>query len=535
MKEVNMEKVLKDGIILKRYPESIGQMKMDQLFYKGGKADVVDFVDLKNEDQATRACVMALQGLVARELSSSIYIALSDEDDYWAGYCTSEYGAVFQAMTVQGLFCKYRQLVRKLILYNWDNDPQRAFEFNIALMMASLSDGLPVTDEIRDILISYGYDLELEDIRERWGSRMEAYSFAIRELLPQCNKNYVASTGYWQYFNDYVYATKTFCFMLSIRNKEEKSVLDELLSNKEFVRPAIVFGYGQEGDDLLFESAQYGFSYIVSDYFANATFFSSFNMAKEAYRQAVQLPVAAENGKVYIGLYFSDGDNIQFNQRLSSQIWKNKDRGTVPVGMQINPVLFELAPPILHWYYKTLTSNDELVGGPAGFSYVWEDLYLEDCWPLWHAYNNHYLDVAGIRETNTSNILKAPVYADTFTKMSDILGSFVWHSGVYDAETIPYGRPYFFNGVPLVITLIASDADSLYDAIKKCRPADDRPQFVGICLVQAHFGPEAYTMIEQTVKRVKLEKGGAYEFLLPTQTMITVKRWMERDLNPSER
>lgn len=511
-----------------RQPAALGHMRMNILFYKGEKAACVDFVDLKKADEETRATVIALQGLVARELASAVYITVSPEDDMWADYCAAEYGTVFESTSLETLFRKYRSLVKTLVLYRFDPKRETAYEYNIALMMAAQANGLPVTQGLYEKLASWGYDVPVEDIQGRWAGRPEAYRFAIRELLPGCNPNYVAATGFWQYFNDYVYATKTFTFMLSILKPEEKEVLDELLSSERFVRPAIVFGYGQEGDDLLLASIPHGFSYIVNDYFSNSTFFSSFEMPARCYSQPPQQPVEAENGKVYIGLYFSDGDNIQFNQRLSSCIWRNPDRGLNPVGMQLNPVLFEIAPPILAWYYSSLTPNDEIVGGPAGFSYVWEHAYREDCWPQWHAYNNFYLQAAGIRETNTSNILQDPAFADTFTKYTNIVGSYVWHSGVYDSDTIPYGKAYRFNGVPLVITSCIGRADELYGNITSCKPEADKPKFMGVCLTQAGMGPEAYTGIKAAVEKVQREHPGEYEFLLPTQMMLTVGNWLDK-------
>lgn len=77
--------------------------------------------------------------------------------------------------------------------------------------------------------------------------------------------------------------------------------------------------------------------------------------------------VKAENGKIYVSVVFSDGDNVQFDQNALYAIWtEDTDRGAFPVGTTLCAGMQELNPFLLEWYYKHMSPNDELMGRPFG-------------------------------------------------------------------------------------------------------------------------------------------------------------------------
>jgi len=75
--------------------------------------------------------------------------------------------------------------------------------------------------------------------------------------------------------------------------------------------------------------------------------------------------------KVYVAVFISDGDNIQYTQNAMRKIWDRSasSRGKIPLNWTIAPGLVDIAPGILNYYYTTATSNDCFVTGPSGMGY----------------------------------------------------------------------------------------------------------------------------------------------------------------------
>lgn len=90
-------------------------------------------------------------------------------------------------------------------------------------------------------------------------------------------------------------------------------------------------GYAKSGDDLLYVTNRYNIGYVVSDYYANGSFWCSY--PNKSFKQRPAEPSRPENGKIYVSVVFSDGDNVQFDQNALYGIWTDdKDRGAFPVG-----------------------------------------------------------------------------------------------------------------------------------------------------------------------------------------------------------
>ncbi len=74
----------------------------------------------------------------------------------------------------------------------------------------------------------------------------------------------------------------------------------------------------------------------------------------------------------------SDGDNLQFTEHLMRKLWSNPDRGTVPIGWTVSPVMLDAMPGALNYYYKTSTTNDNLISGPSGYGYTYPNTWSDE-------------------------------------------------------------------------------------------------------------------------------------------------------------
>ena len=513
-----------------RTPERVGTMTMHNLFYKAAPSgETVDCVDLRGEDNATVIAALCLQGLIARSRSASVFVITCTNDEAWKNDLTRRYHVTFRSTTADELFYRYRDLVKKRIIYGFPGGDN--YEMVMAINIASVSDGLPVTEALDKRLTALS-TVPREDVRGRWNGRVSAYTWGIEHILPQCTRHYVGACDQNDTVWDYLYATKSFCFWLDYTFAPEREVIEQLLRS-DYTMPGLVFGYGEGGDLLLNATAPEGFAYFVSDYFVNATFFSSFSASKAYYTQnpimtAGQTP---QNGVMYVSLYISDGDNVQFNQKASQFLWSNTaHRGAYPIGLELNPALYELAPTMLEWYISRLTKNDELMGGPAGFSYIWEDIYKPSAFSAWHAVNNYFLQKAGMRTIASSRV---PQVNDRvhFMSQSVILGALDW-GDPSEADQSFSGNAYLFEDKPLVVS--TNCGLDITDKFSSVEPDPDRPTFYSLCITQAALGEApggmyyGYRYINEQCDKLKARYGENIRFCLPSDLLTLAHTYLKQ-------
>ena len=61
----------------------------------------------------------------------------------------------------------------------------------------------------------------------------------------------------------------------------------------------------------------------------------------------------------------------------------DQEHGTIPVATYLSPTLKELNPTLMDWYYSNMTTNDELLCGPAGVQYIHIKYFNDGLFPAW--------------------------------------------------------------------------------------------------------------------------------------------------------
>lgn len=113
-------------------------------------------------------------------------------------------------------------------------------------------------------------------------------------------------------------------------------------------------------------TAEYGLSIILSDFYMNSTVYAGMS---ESIRYPVIPKMPKLENKVYLTLFLSDGDNVQYCQHAMSQLWEKDGRGNIPINWTISPGLVDFGPALLNYYYDTATKNDCFASGPSGIGY----------------------------------------------------------------------------------------------------------------------------------------------------------------------
>ncbi|MFC5402145.1 OmpL47-type beta-barrel domain-containing protein [Cohnella soli] len=506
-------------------------------FPKMASADTVYVYDVRNDSAEAKLAALALQGLI-NQSSARIYVLTRDADldQLWLNESGKSYATVplvtgsnpgFRTM-----YRDYQDSVNNLIV--WDGSQE--WTFNIALMKGSLEGGLPVTNSLKNAILSEFGSKTVEDLRNNWSGRVEAYDWALDNLMPSLNKQILFSAGLrttepnpesnwtghpWTIF-DYAVASKSFAFYLDPRIPAEKDEIVKIIQTGGYSPGTPVMGYSPDGDDLNATTNPYGVGYVVSDYFSNGSVWSSFG--NKTYSQPPGQAVDAQPGKVYVAITTSDGDNLQYDQQLISH-FQNPTAGQVPVGISIAPVLQEVGSPLLDYLYSKAGSNIELVAGPSGYQFIYPENYSSSGYDAWLARNKQWLTDAGV---HTSNIWHIPANSESHNKMADsLVGSGVTgllrgddasrinaYHGMY---TVPQGDMIFqYGDIYRILSNVSIDAT--------------QPVFHNIYPVLAYYGVDAdgkalfFDRLKEEVDRLNRDFPGKFVFLKPQDEVATINK-----------
>ncbi|KAI8272788.1 hypothetical protein K4K56_002262 [Colletotrichum sp. SAR 10_98] len=165
-------------------------------------------------------------------------------------------------------------------------------------------------------------------------------------------------------FRDYIVGTAAPCIWLDSNRPREAALLDKLL--RQFQPNAAYLGWFPNGDEMT---------------------------------GVTQL---AKNGiyVVFLSLIYLEGDNLQYDQRAMFSHWNDPERGSVPLGWTISPLLRDIGPGILSYYQRTATKNDLLIAGPDGAGYTYPGVWPKRALSDFLAQSGEY-----VRETRTDSVL----------------------------------------------------------------------------------------------------------------------------------
>lgn len=91
-------------------------------------------------------------------------------------------------------------------------------------------------------------------------------------------------------------------------------------------------------------------------------------------------PQPVREGERIVAFVMSDGDNIQWmggNFATDTGFWASEYRGTFPMTWEMAPVLAEVSPRVLAYFYQTASDTrravDDFVAGPSGVGYSYHN------------------------------------------------------------------------------------------------------------------------------------------------------------------
>jgi hypothetical protein len=265
-------------------------------------------------------------------------------------------------------------LIKGQVIY----DPANLDTVSIATTLSGLKDAVITDKEIPGLPVLF-------DCRNKWSTKIEMYNWAIKELLPECNKNYIglletSITG----MRDFHICEKVFMFDLAPANKEDEiQLVREICRKYKPCTPVLGFSHPKyadtsKGQDFVAMEwamtkllSEEGLSLVALDHIPNFSFYKQFPRLKNYYQN---VPFVELSDKKYVTFLYSDGDNLgTYGSHRMIMQWEQPERGSVPNGWQVSPVAYDIAPLIMNrWYQEGLATNgnDQFVTGVSGFAYT---------------------------------------------------------------------------------------------------------------------------------------------------------------------
>jgi hypothetical protein len=350
--------------------------------------------------QLTLTC---LQGLVNRDVPQ-VFLSLDLFDRLWLDWL-AERGDVEKVRDVSAeeLLNRFLPAARGLVI----TDPDVAASRNVATMLAGVEQRLVVTPGFLDAAggqIPAALKQDSLDLRSfGWRRDLDAYrwfyaAYGDRLTDRMCAFLSPEATA----IRDYLVAFKLPVFWLSetFDAADADLVQERLLALPPNI-PCLGWpgypigkdeGIGEAmGATMLSECAKFTVCAAfqkVSQATGNLTVHSG-TRATLSHRSGPAPKL--DRSKVYIAFIRTDGDSPDFYRQDFRKLWEDPDHGRFPMGWQLSPILLDLIPDILDWFFQHATPNDGFTNAVTGVGYIHEWNYAgrypeERRRQIWHDY-----------------------------------------------------------------------------------------------------------------------------------------------------
>jgi hypothetical protein len=448
---------------------------------------VLDIRPYTWDEQLTATC---LQGLINRT-EPRIYLVFDDYvDRLWLSIYKDRYGIEYNEVDdLYELISNFARELNGYVIY----DKEMLHSANVAMTYGSIRNAIAASDTVAEKLSKTGLE-NVEDFRGMWKNRVEAYEWALQNLIQGCSKTVVGSccvdgpylrpNNKLNHIRDYLVASKAFTFDLStkIRDRDECKLFDKILSH--FTSLGAILGWHCSKaweSEYVARAAKNGFFVLCNLRSPNLTVHAGIKTDFKFEQKHVSKHSLDVENKVYVSFIHSDGDAMWALNNFYAKNWLDSQRGKFPLTWETQPYALDLAPGQLEHYYRTASSNDYFVGGPSGAGYTAPTLnkrldeFLEN--------TRNYFQLCDLRSALIMDRdpreyfeeIENPRIAEHFiTKVNNCLGFVHGYLGSV------FGISRFVGYVPYLHTTLYVDgtSDVLHDISSLGRTCKTRPLFI---------------------------------------------------------
>lgn len=457
------------------------------------QAHVIEIYEMSQEDKLT---VLALQGIINRDgplvFAEARFWNWPEADGKWMEYLSEKKGFSFNKVdSIKSLIDLYPGLINGLVVW----DPEVPWTRWIAVTMAGVKNLLPVAPASIE-----NYDLPVvEDLRGRWSGNEEAATWAVRNLVWDCNRQIAYSieetwSGCTIDSIDYAVNQRAFVYHFahgSSKGKErmwEIPLMHELLSR---IGPnAPIFGWGENEDEYC-DMISCHDNYIMCAEAPNLSFMAAVPCDKTDWTQKARKdPSTFKLEDVhYVSINMSEGDSPKMHYAIQGGAWFDPDRGKVPVNWGAQPMCIKYFPALLEYFWDTATENDYFVGGASGAGYTYPNRMANP--DTFFRQTGEYFKKADMSETDAWLHFNRPTY-ERYAELSG-LKAFCLPGGPYGVTTLNNGKSAVFLRGNSGLNYFNSDgtAKDLAEAIKSNCVKRGAPSFSVALVVPDRDNPAA--------------------------------------------
>lgn len=279
-----------------------------------------------------RVMFSSLQGIVNRTRPRLFLFSEEREGKYkWPGILGLEIKEV-PAEERFSIVTSFADELKGVVLY----DPSKSAHYaNLASTVAGIENALPVTRELYGALREYGLDLPVvaDFTGLKYDKPQEIYEYLYENWWGRCTRRLLVSLSpKLAYVRDLAVASGAAVVWLDPRKWPENTVLRKFL---KAMTPgeSIVTGWYAEERSGIGLATEYGLSTVPSDFYENSTVYAGMSHEID-YPKVPKMP-RLEN-KIYLAVFLSDGDNIQYCQHAMSQLWDKEGRGSMPIWDEVS-------------------------------------------------------------------------------------------------------------------------------------------------------------------------------------------------------
>jgi hypothetical protein len=307
------------------------------------------------------------------------------------------------------LIIKYRREINGLVVYD-DTQPDT---LNLATAIAGAKHALVASPLLLSQLTAAPYNLPiLVDLRGQFTSKLAVYQYLYDNYWPRLPHRILMGlnpTAVYGSVREYATAVNSAVVWLDPNIPAENALLGRFLAS---MGPGTCFlGWWPEEGSGVHAASVYGVATNASDWCTDLSVYSG-TSRKVAVKDVPPMPATVQN-KIYLTFIMSDGDNLQYDEHLLRSLWDDPNRGKVPMGWTMSPVMLDAMPGLLNYYYTTATANDCLLSGPSGYGYTYPNDWTDAAaLKKFIAKSNDYCRRAGFRIITVWNTINGGINPD---------------------------------------------------------------------------------------------------------------------------
>ncbi|MHA1426156.1 MAG: GxGYxYP domain-containing protein [Candidatus Helarchaeota archaeon] len=491
--------------------------------------------DIRALPYEEQLALTTLQGLVNR-MNTSLYFIYRDSDAFWLERLKDYYGVNYTVFTYSSyweIIEKYNTSIKGVIIY----DETFMDTVNVATFLAGLNDCLVIHPKM---LINFTSILGVSliyDFRGNFSSRVALYTWAFENYWLLANHQMIASRPPEKtYFRDYIVASKIFTFWLQcgpFGDPEEIKLFRRIIAETPpnipvwgwFTDPGGALGE-YEAVKTISHAGKYSFCAAIPD----LTVLSAFQDSS-LIQHVIEFNVSdykLEN-KIYVTMVVSDGDNVDYcTNYLLENIWQNSERGTVPLGITLEPLMARISPVVLKYYYENATENEYFLAGPSGAGYCYVDMT-----PTFPSFLNR--TKYAMEQCNMDQVWLLNGYEGfELPYSSEVLNAYTSADSNFSAIYLDYHdfqeeANFLINGVPVFHSMWVERENELIGKLKSLANLNPKsPLFVFVGWNSWDF---SITKAKNVIDALPNE---TYTFLRPDQFSALFKRYQIEQTSPNE-